>query len=422
MILNVNISNSPYDIIIEKGSLNKVNHYIDIKQKVLILTDSGIPSTYVKTVQNQMEHSFLYTIEQGEHSKNFANFQKILTFMIENNFTRTDCVIALGGGVVGDLGGFVAASYMRGIDFYNIPTTLLAQVDSSIGGKTAIDHLGVKNIIGAFYQPKKVIIDVEVLKTLDKRILYSGLVEALKMATTFNEELFNLIANSKSLEDDVEKFIIEALKIKKMVVENDPKEKGLRKVLNFGHTIGHAIESLSQGRLYHGECVGIGMLYVCSKEVKAKIQCILEKYHLPTSVSFQKDELIHYIYHDKKVSGKKISIIYVDKIGHYIIKTILSDDFTAGLETIGIRIPDDPFVLELLKRVGPMLVTSANISGQETLLNDLDVYHEFNGKLKMIVKGKCQNTLASTVVKIDDDVTILRQGCISEEKIMEVLK
>lgn len=135
--------------------------------------------------------------------------------MIENNFTRTDCVIALGGGVVGDLGGFVAASYMRGIDFYNIPTTLLAQVDSSIGGKTAIDHLGVKNIIGAFYQPKKVIIDVEVLKTLDKRILYSGLVEALKMATTFNEELFNLIANSKSLEDDVEKFIIEALKIKK---------------------------------------------------------------------------------------------------------------------------------------------------------------------------------------------------------------
>lgn len=214
MILNVNISNSPYDIIIEKGSLNKVNHYIDIKQKVLILTDSGIPSTYVKTVQNQMEHSFLYTIEQGEHSKNFANFQKILTFMIENNFTRTDCVIALGGGVVGDLGGFVAASYMRGIDFYNIPTTLLAQVDSSIGGKTAIDHLGVKNIIGAFYQPKKVIIDVEVLKTLDKRILYSGLVEALKMATTFNEELFNLIANSKSLEDDVEKFIIETLKSK----------------------------------------------------------------------------------------------------------------------------------------------------------------------------------------------------------------
>jgi 3-dehydroquinate synthase len=110
-------------------------------------------------------------------------------------------------------------------------------------------------------------------------------------------------------------------------VENDPKEKELRKVLNFGHTIGHAIESLSQGSLYHGECVGIGMLYVCSKEVKAKIQCILEKYHLPTSVSFQKDELIHYIYHDKKVSGKKISIIYVDKIGHYIIKTILSDDF-----------------------------------------------------------------------------------------------
>ncbi|MFR7880965.1 MAG: hypothetical protein ACLU5J_05450 [Christensenellales bacterium] len=153
--------------------------------------------------------------------------------MIENNFTERIGVIALGGGVVGDLVDLLPQVICEELIFIIFLHTLLAQVDSSIGGKTAIDHLGVKNIIGAFYQPKKVIIDVEVLKTLDKRILYSGLVEALKMATTFNEELFNLIANSKSLEDDVEKFIIEALKIKKMVVENDPKRKRVTKGAQF---------------------------------------------------------------------------------------------------------------------------------------------------------------------------------------------
>lgn len=326
MILKVNVKDTPYDIVIERGSLDRVYEYIHLDQKVLILTDSGIPNIYIEKLRNNISNNFLYVIEQGETSKNIYNYEKILTFMIERNFTRSDCLIALGGGVVGDLGGFVAASYMRGIDFYNIPTTLLAQVDSSIGGKTAIDHLGIKNIIGAFYQPKKVIIDIEVLKTLNRRILYSGLVEALKMATTFSEELFDFIANSKNLDEDLETIIIEALKIKKMVVETDPKETGLRKVLNFGHTIGHAIESLSSGSLYHGECVGIGMLYVCSEKVKTKLKSILEKYHLPTNVNFSDSDLMQYIYHDKKMSGKKLSIIYVDEIGHFIVKTILSED------------------------------------------------------------------------------------------------
>ena len=324
MFLNVNLNENSYDIIIERNALTKFNQYVNLTGKVLILTDDGIPSTYVKTLLKQFTNCYVYVIKSGETSKNFTNFEKILSFLIEKNFTRTDALVALGGGVVGDLGGFVASCYMRGIDFYNIPSTLLAQVDSSIGGKTAINHMGVKNIIGSFYQPKKVIIDVELLKTLDERIFNSGLVEVIKMAATMNKELFNLIATTDDIARDIEIIVTEALKLKKRVVEEDPKEKNLRKVLNFGHTIGHAIESLAKGKLYHGECVGLGMLYVSSKTVKTQILEVLKKYHLPTATIYKVDDLIKYIEHDKKMSGKKLSIIYVEEIGEFCIKTILT--------------------------------------------------------------------------------------------------
>ena len=148
---------------------------------------------------SKCSNGYVYTIKQGEASKNFSNYEKILDFMIDNSFLRTDCVIAVGGGVVGDLAGFVSSTYMRGITFYNIPTTLLSQVDSSIGGKTAIDKGGIKNIIGAFYPPLKVVIDSNVLKTLDERQFNSGLVEAIKMSLTHNKELFDLIKNSNDI-------------------------------------------------------------------------------------------------------------------------------------------------------------------------------------------------------------------------------
>lgn len=317
MIINVNTSSKKYDVIIEKNILEKVNNYLDLNRKVLIVTDDGIPSCYINTVKTQCLNPFVYIVKQGESSKNFENYQNILSFMIENKFTRTDAVIAIGGGVVGDLSGFVSSTYMRGIDFYNIPTTLLSQVDSSIGGKTAIDLNGIKNVVGSFYQPSCVIIDPITLKTLDSRQLHAGLVEAIKMAATSNIDLFNLIKESKNLFDDIEKIIYESLLIKKNVVENDEKELGLRRVLNFGHTIGHAIESYYDMELLHGECVGLGMLFMSNEKVKKEIKEILEKYNLPTSCKVNKEAFISLIAHDKKASGSKISIIYVDAIGSY---------------------------------------------------------------------------------------------------------
>ena len=317
MIINVNASSKNYDVIIEKNILEKVNNYLNLKRKVLIITDDGIPSSYVNTVKKQCLEPFVYVIKQGESSKNFENYQNILTFMIDKNFTRSDAIIAIGGGVVGDLSGFVSSTYMRGIDFYNIPTTLLSQVDSSIGGKTAIDLNGIKNIVGSFYQPSCVIIDPNTLKTLNPRQLHAGLVESIKMAVTFNIDLFNIIKKSENIFDDIEKIIYESLLIKKYVVENDEKESGLRRVLNFGHTIGHAIESYYNMNLLHGECVGLGMLFMSNETTKKQILEVLKKYNLPTTCKVDKEAFISLIAHDKKASGSKISIIYVEEIGSY---------------------------------------------------------------------------------------------------------
>ena len=278
MILPINLGELSYDIIVERGALEKIGALINLDRKVLVLTDSGVPKEYSRQVLNACRDGYLYTIEEGEKSKSFDNYRDILAFMVEKAFTRTDCVVCVGGGVCGDLGGFVAASYMRGIDFYNVPTTLLSQVDSSIGGKVAIDFCGVKNIVGAFYQPKRVVIDSNTLKTLDKRQKSAGLAESIKMACTSDVSLFELLENSQSFEKDIDEIIVKSLKIKADVVEIDPKEKGLRKVLNFGHTIGHAVESdESLGNLLHGECVAIGMLPMCASSVKQRLKAVLEK-------------------------------------------------------------------------------------------------------------------------------------------------
>ena len=224
MVINVKTSMSGYDIVIENNAINNINKYLNLSNKVLIVTDDGIPEIYIKTVKNQIKNCYVYTIKQGEASKSFENYQAILTYMVDNDFTRSDIVIALGGGVVGDLAGFVSSTYMRGIKFVNIPTTLLSQVDSSIGGKTAIDLNNVKNVVGSFYQPSLVIIDPNTLKTLDKRQLHSGLVEAIKMSITNNKDLFKLIKESTDLNKDLLEIIYQAILIKKEIVEKDEKK------------------------------------------------------------------------------------------------------------------------------------------------------------------------------------------------------
>ena len=184
MVIPVSLAEHAYDIVIEKGALKKAGKLLSVKGRALVVTDSGVPGIYAETLMSQLENPALFVFPQGEENKNTKTLLSICEKLLEENFTRSDCVIALGGGVVGDMAGLASAIYMRGIDFYNIPTTLLSQVDSSVGGKTAVDFFGAKNLLGAFHQPKKVIIDPELLSTLEKRQVSNGFAEAVKIAVT----------------------------------------------------------------------------------------------------------------------------------------------------------------------------------------------------------------------------------------------
>lgn len=315
MIIRVDIGDG-YDVVIDNGALDRIDEFLDLDRKVLLVTDDGVPEQYSAAVERHCAECVKVCLKQGEESKNFDNFRHLLETMLDNGFTRSSCVVAVGGGVVGDIAAFCASCYMRGIDFYNIPTTLLSQVDSSIGGKTAIDLSGVKNVVGSFYQPRAVVIDPLVLKTLPRRQLLSGLVESIKMALTSSAELFELIKNSSNLEADLPVIIEKSLEIKRDVVEKDTRELGLRRVLNFGHTVGHAIES-ADGGLLHGECVGIGMRYFSSEEVKKELDEVLKKYSLPLSSSAKIEDIERYLRHDKKASDDGINVITVDKAGSF---------------------------------------------------------------------------------------------------------
>lgn len=315
----VNLQKDSYDILLGCELLSQAHKYFKLDRKVLILTDSGVPSKYADKIAKQCKEPFVFVIDQGEDSKNFNNFQGIMNFMANNKFTRTDCVVAVGGGVCGDLAGFVASSYMRGIDFYNVPTTLLSQVDSSIGGKVAINLERYKNTVGAFYQPKAVLIDPETLLTLDIRQIRAGLAESLKMATTSDTELFEIFESGEYL-NDIEDVILRSLLIKKGIVERDVNEKGERKILNFGHTIGHAIESTTP--LIHGEAVALGMLFMCEENVKNRLLPIIDEMGLPLDVEIDKDELYHFILRDKKADGDNITITYVNEIGKAELKKL----------------------------------------------------------------------------------------------------
>ena len=317
MTVRVELGKNSYDIIIERGALNNVGTQLDLNRKALVLTDSGVPESYSECVASSCKEAFIYTVEQGEGSKSVESWKAVLEFMLEKGFNRKDCVVAVGGGVAGDLAGFVAASFMRGIDFYNIPTTLLSQVDSSVGGKTAVNLGGVKNIVGAFYQPKKVIIDPEVLKTLPERQISSGLAEAVKMALCFDVELFELFENG-DISGNIDTIIQKSVTIKRDVVEKDEKEASLRRVLNFGHTLAHGIEA--QGVLHHGECVALGMLPMCSPEVKQRLIKVLKKCALPVSVSIDKDAMLSAVSHDKKSESDYINIVRVENVGTFKIE------------------------------------------------------------------------------------------------------
>ena len=320
MILPVKTASGGYDIALARGALSHLGDYLPHAGRALIVTDDGVPAEYAHAAAAVCENSAIVTLPQGEATKNLDSHRMLLARMVELGFTRADRVIAVGGGVMGDLAGFAAAVYMRGIDFYNLPTTLLSQVDSSIGGKVAVDMQGVKNVVGAFYPPKKVIIDPDALNTLPSRQIAAGLAESIKMAATSNAGLFALIEQSDNLNRDLDAILEGSLKIKRDVVEQDPTEKGLRKVLNFGHTIGHAIESAMDGRWLHGECVAAGMLPMCAPAARERLERVLQKYSLPTHADVPADRLIAYMQHDKKAVDGGVTAVCVNEIGSFFFR------------------------------------------------------------------------------------------------------
>lgn len=330
MIIPVKCENGGYNIYLERGAISRAKEYFNLDRNVLIVTDSGVPSEYSQIVATQAKSSKIVTFPQGEASKNFDTYKSILEALVQGDFTRTDCVVAVGGGVAGDMAGFAAATFMRGIDFYNIPTTVLSQVDSSVGGKTAIDFGGLKNIVGAFHQPKGVIIDPDTLKTLPQRQISNGLAESVKMALTHDAQLFAMFESDNF---DIDTVIERSIKIKQSVVEADEKESGLRKVLNFGHTVGHAIES-NTPTLYHGECVALGMLSMCSEKVRARLVPVLNKLNLPTAVDCDTDKIIDTMSHDKKMAGDMISVIRVESVGTFDITKVKFSDFSGEIKAV----------------------------------------------------------------------------------------
>ena len=336
--ITLDLGSDSYDILLEYGCLSRAGELLDLNRKVLIVTDSGVPAEYADTVAAACAAAEIVRIPQGESSKNFDHFHLILSRMLSFGMDRGDCVAAVGGGVVGDMAGFAASCYMRGIDFYNIPTTVLSQVDSSIGGKTAIDLDGIKNIVGAFYQPRRVLIDPRTLSTLPRRQIANGLAEAVKMALCFDAEGF---ARFEAMDPDqeiaslvsgrpvpvLERIIADALRTKKNVVEQDEKEHGLRRVLNYGHTLGHGIESLhEENGLLHGECVALGMLPMCSGAVRKRLLPVLEKLGLPVTCAADPGRVMQAVVHDKKVYAGKARAILVEEVGSFIEKELTMEE------------------------------------------------------------------------------------------------
>lgn len=325
-----------YDITVSRGAIKHASELFALDRRVLVVTDDGVPAQYSKAIADAAGEPHILTIRRGEASKCPERYLEILKFMLACGFDRHDCVVAVGGGVVGDLAGFAAATYMRGIDLYNIPTTLLSQVDSSVGGKTAIDFLGYKNVVGAFWQPKGVIVDPDVLESLDARQFACGMSEIIKMFATSDGKMFGRLED-KTQCIPVEEIITAALRIKMNVVEQDEHEAGLRRVLNFGHTIGHAIESISADEPYpllHGECVALGMLAITEGEVRRRLMHLLHRYDLPTAFRCDESRFREVLLHDKKAQSGDITVVLVDEIGSFSLKTETVDSIIARIKGV----------------------------------------------------------------------------------------
>lgn len=336
MELKVDLKDRSYPIIIEKGLINRVSEEIRKVykgKKIFIITDDNVNKYYGGKISGELKKNDfevkLLALKPGEETKNFNTLPIVYNELLDFNLTRSDLIIALGGGVIGDLAGFVASTYLRGVDFVQIPTSLLAQVDSSVGGKVAVDLDRGKNLVGSFYHPKCVLIDPEVLNTLDNRFFIDGMAEVIKYGCIKDKQFFDYLEkmeNNQQLINNMEVVIHKCCDIKRQAVENDEKDKGERMLLNFGHTLGHAIEQYYNYTKYsHGEGVAIGM-YVISKISEEKgltkkgtsqrIKDILVKYNLPYELDVNIEETLEAINLDKKKLGNDLNVIILKEIGN----------------------------------------------------------------------------------------------------------
>ena len=346
-----------YDIVFSKGfeELPEELKAFDVaERKICIVTDSNVDELYGEQVLNLLQNSCAkavkYAFPAGEESKNLDTVKEVYKFLIEEKFDRKDMLVALGGGVVGDLTGFTAATYLRGIDFIQIPTTLLAQADSSIGGKTGVDFDGYKNMVGAFKMPRLVYMNISVLATLEDRQFFSGFAEIMKHGIIKDSIYYEwLIENMYEIcerdPDTLLEMVQRSCNVKKLVVEKDPTEQGDRALLNLGHTIGHAIEKAKNFTLYHGECVALGTVaaaYISWKkelltmEEYYEIRDMFVPFYLPISVDgIDAQEILKLTKSDKKMESGKIKFILLKKIGKAVIDTTVTDEeILAAIEEI----------------------------------------------------------------------------------------
>ena len=316
-----------YDILINKGGLSNIGQALKERFKpctIAILSDDKVFPLYGKTVTDSLEAAGFSTVSHvipnGEQSKTLDNVTAFIDRMVQAQVTRTDMVLALGGGVVGDMAGFAAAIYLRGIPYIQVPTTLLAAVDSSVGGKTAVDISAGKNLVGAFHQPALVYLDTETLNTLDPSVLRDGFAEVIKYGIILDCKLFDTV--SKPVSFDLTSVIARCIEIKRDIVEQDEFDKGLRGLLNMGHTFGHAIEKLSGFTITHGSAVARGMI-IAAKVAKVYgfadytdvITKVVKEYGFETDCPFKADELYSVILSDKKRSGADITLVLPKQIG-----------------------------------------------------------------------------------------------------------
>jgi 3-dehydroquinate synthase len=343
----VDLGNIISNIIIEKGIIKNAGREIRkvySNKKIAVVTDENVFGLYGEILKESLAaENFTPTfivIKPGEQSKTVDILKYVYSNLVSMGITRGDLIVALGGGVVGDLAGFAASTYLRGIDFVQIPTSLLAQIDSSIGGKVAVNLDEGKNLIGSFYHPKLVLVDPEVLNTLPEKFLKDGLGEAIKYGCIKDKELFTMMLEIKSeleLLDNIEDIIFRCLTIKKETVEMDEKDKGIRMLLNFGHTIGHAIEKYFNYEKYsHGEAVSVGMYWITKKSEELgitekgtcdKIKEILENYGIEyMAPHVNNEEIRKIILVDKKNISGKLNLILLKNIGNAFIYSLPEEE------------------------------------------------------------------------------------------------